>query len=75
MPEKYIEIMSAVFDLKFMIPIGMIFGYSLPVDVDMMRIATTVIGTILAGTAWVFLKPIMVNLRNKMWRKKKKKNK
>ena len=70
MTQRYIELMSVIIELKYLLPIGFVVGYNAPVEIDFMRIITTIIGTIIAGTAWVFLKPVMVRLRNKVMRKK-----
>ena len=58
-------------ELKTILVIGFLCGF-IPNfgDLDFMRIVSSVIGTIVAGTLWVFLKPVVEEVRKKLTRKK-----
>lgn len=70
MPEKIITVIQ-FFELKIIMPFGFIAGFLAPFDGNIIRILVSILGTIAGGTVWVFLKPMVIKLRNKVFNSKK----
>lgn len=69
MPQRILELYHLI-ELKFILPIGFFIGYVPDYRIDVFRIITSVLGTVIAGVVWIFLKPKVLQIRDKLAKKK-----
>lgn len=60
------------YELKAILVVGFLSGYLPNYEMDYGRILASIIGTVAAGTIWIFLKPVITKLHKRLTSKKAK---